>query len=65
LGANRENLGQGARPAVASVVDCVRMLDASERQRDAERLVRMGRMMELERQLVRDRRLSRGLRIER
>jgi hypothetical protein len=65
LGANRENLGQGARPAVASVVYWVRMLDASERQRDAERLVRMGRMMELERQLVRDRRLSRGLRIER
>ena len=63
--ANRENLGQGARPAVASAVDCVRMLDASERQRDAERLVRMRRMMELERQLVRDRRLSRGLSIER
>jgi hypothetical protein len=63
--ANRENLGQGARPAVASVVDCVRMLDASERQRDAERLVRMRRMMELERQLVRDRRVGRGLSIER
>ena len=50
--ANRENLGRGARPAVASVVDCIRMLDASERQRDIERLVRMRRMMELERQLV-------------
>jgi hypothetical protein len=63
--ANRENLGRGARPAVASAVDCVRMLDASQRQRDVEPLVRMRRMMELERQLVRDRRLSRGLRIER
>src|SRR4051794_7277072 len=50
--ANRENLGQGARPAIASAVDCVRMLDASQRQRDADRLVRMRRMMELERQLV-------------
>jgi hypothetical protein len=63
--ANRENLGQGARPAVASVVDCVRMLDASERPRDAERLVRMRRLMDLDRELVRDRRLSRGLSIER
>ena len=47
--ANRENLGRGARPPVASVVDCVRMLDASERAPDAERLVRLRRMMELER----------------
>jgi hypothetical protein len=50
--ANRENLGRGARPAIASVVDCVRMLDASEREADAERLLWMRRMMELERQLV-------------
>jgi hypothetical protein len=50
--ANRENLGQGARPAIASPVDCVRMLDASQRDVDAERLARMRRMMELERQLV-------------
>jgi hypothetical protein len=27
----RENLGRGARPQVASQVDCVRMLEASER----------------------------------
>jgi hypothetical protein len=59
--ANRENLGRGVRPAVASVVDSVRMLDASEREPDAERLVRMRRMMELERRLV----PQRGLRIER
>jgi hypothetical protein len=59
--ANRENLGRGARPAIASVVDCVRMLDASERQADAERLLRMRRVLELERQLV----PRRGLTIER
>jgi hypothetical protein len=59
--ANRENLGQGARPAIASTVDCVRMLEASERRRDTERLVRMRRLMELERQLV----PRRGLTIER
>ena len=47
--ANRDNLGRGARPAVASVVDCVRMLDASDRELDAERLVRLRRVMELER----------------
>ena len=58
--ANRDNLGRGARPAVASVVDCVRMLDASEREPDAERLVRLRRVMELERELV----PSRGLYIE-
>ncbi len=57
----RENLGRGVRPAVASVVDCVRMLDASNRAVDAERLLRLRRMMELERRLVR----HRGLRIER
>jgi hypothetical protein len=51
----RENLGRGLRPAVASVVDCVRMLEASEREVDADRLVRLRRMMELERQLVPER----------
>ena len=54
--AGRENLGRGLRPAVASVVDCVRMLDASERKPDAERLLRLRRMMELERQLAPQRR---------
>jgi hypothetical protein len=57
----RENLGRGVRPAVASVVDCVRMLEASNRAVDAERLLRLRRMMELERRLGR----HRGLRIER
>ena len=59
--ADRENLGQGARPAIASVVDCVRMLDASPREPDISRLFRVRRMMDLERELV----PSRGLYIER
>ena len=57
----RENLGRGARPQVASLVDCVRMLEASEREPDAERLLRLRRLMELERQLVPERGLSFGL----
>ena len=54
----RENLGGGARPQVASLVDCVRMLEASEREPDAERLQRLRRLMELERQLVPERGLG-------
>jgi hypothetical protein len=50
--AGRENLGRGLRPAVASVVDCVRMLDASDRDVDGDRLLRLRRLMELERQLA-------------
>jgi transcriptional regulator with XRE-family HTH domain len=58
---NRENLGQGLRPKVAATVDLVRMLEASTRARDVDRLQRLRRLMELER--VRTRR--RGLSIER
>lgn len=54
----RENLGRGARPQVASLVDCARMLEASEREPDVERLQRLRRVMELERQLVPERGLS-------
>jgi hypothetical protein len=54
----RENLGRGARPAIASVVDCVRMLEASDRGRDSERQERLRRLMELERQRVQQRRLT-------
>jgi hypothetical protein len=54
----RENLGRGARPAIASVVDCVRMLEASDRRRDSERLERLRRLMELERQRTQQRRLT-------
>lgn len=56
--ASRDNLGRGARPQVASPVDCVRMLEASEREPDAERLQRLRRLMELERQLVPERGLG-------
>ena len=48
----RDNLGRGVRPSVVSTVDCVRMLAASERDPDHERLTRLRRLMELERQLV-------------
>jgi hypothetical protein len=60
---NRENLGRGLRPPIASLADCVRMLDASERQIDHERIQRVRRMMELERSLTRT--WHRGLSIER
>jgi hypothetical protein len=61
--ANRENLGNGIRPPIASLADCVRMLDASTRAIDQERIRRIRRMMELERQLARSR--QRGLSIAR
>ena len=56
---NRENLGRGVRPQIASLVDLTRMLEASRRREDAERLQRLRRLMEIERQL------SRGPRLER
>jgi transcriptional regulator with XRE-family HTH domain len=61
--ATRENLGHGIRPPIASLADCVRMLDASDRPIDQQRIQRVRRMMELERSLVRSR--QRGLSIER
>jgi hypothetical protein len=61
--ANREHLGNGVRPPIASLADCVRMLDASDRPIDEQRLQRVRRMMELERTLARSR--QRGLSIER
>jgi hypothetical protein len=60
---NRENLGHGVRPPIASLADCVRMLDASERPIDRQRIQRVRRMMELERSLTRSR--QRGPSIER
>jgi hypothetical protein len=56
---NRENLGRGMRPQIASLVDLTRMLEASRRSEDAERLQRLRRLMELERQLARAPRLER------
>ena len=41
------------------------MLDASPRPEDIARLHRLQRMLDVERQLVRERRLSRGLSIQR
>ena len=52
---NRESLGRGIRPQIASLVDLTRMLEASDRPQDAERLRRLRRVMELERQLNRHR----------
>ncbi len=46
---NRENLGQGLRPQIASLVDLTRMLEASMRNEDGERVHRLRRLMELER----------------
>jgi len=57
--ANRENLGQGLRPRIASTVDLVRMLEAGPRPEDAERLHRLRRMIELDRQRTRRRGLTR------
>lgn len=56
--ANRENLGRGIRPQIASVVDLARTLEASTRAEDAERLHRLRRLMELERQLTHRRGLT-------
>jgi hypothetical protein len=56
---NRENLGRGVRPQIASLVDLTRMLEASRRSEDAQRLQRLRRLMELERQLTRGPRLER------
>src|SRR5262249_17732792 len=59
--ANRENLGQGVRPKIAATVDLVRMLEASTREEDRERLHRLRRMIDLERRRTR----RRGLHLER
>lgn len=57
--ANREPLGHGLRPSVASPGDLARMLAASDRDEDVPKLRRLRRLIELEREL------SRGLSIER
>lgn len=59
--ANREHLGGALRPQIASAVDLARMLEASPRPEDTERLKRLRRLLELERQLGR----HRGLGIDR
>jgi hypothetical protein len=51
--ASREPLGRGLRPRIASPDDLARMLGALDRDEDLERLLRLRRLMSLERQLGR------------
>ena len=62
--ADREPLGRGLRPQVASLDDLARMLGALAREHDAERLLRIRRLMNLERQLTHELGRSRGIEIE-
>lgn len=57
--AQREPLGRGLRPRVASADDLARMLGALGHEQDSERLLRLRRLMSLQH------RLSRGRGIER
>jgi hypothetical protein len=59
--ADREPLGRGLRPQVASTDDLARMLGALDRDQDAERLLRLRRLMTLERSLSRELGRSRGI----
>jgi hypothetical protein len=61
--ASREPLGRGVRPQVASPGDLARMLGALEREHEIPTLLRLRRVIELERGLSRE--LSRGRSIER
>lgn len=61
--AEREPLGRGLRPQVASSDDLARMLGALDREQDAERLLRLRRLMNLERNLSRELGRSRGIEI--
>lgn len=59
--ASREPLGRGLRPQVASPGDLARMLGALDREDEIETLLRLRRLIELERRLT----LDRGRGIER
>lgn len=59
--ADREPLGHGLRPQIASADDLARMLGALDREQDAERLLRLRRLMNLERGLSRELGRSRGI----
>ena len=61
--ADREPLGRGLRPQVASADDLARMLGALDREHDAERLLRLRRLMNLERSLSHELGHSRGIEI--
>jgi hypothetical protein len=60
--ADREPLGRGLRPQVASADDLARMLGALDREQDVERLLRLRRLMNLEHSL--DHELARSPEIE-
>jgi hypothetical protein len=59
--ADREPLGRGLRPQVASADDLARMLGALDREQDAERLLRLRRLMNLERSLSHELGRSHGM----
>jgi hypothetical protein len=59
--AAREPLGHGLRPQVAAADDLARMLGSLDRQPDVERLLRLRRLMNLERSLSRELGRSRGI----
>jgi hypothetical protein len=59
--ADREPLGRGLRPQVASADDLARMLGALDRDQDADRLLRLRRLMNLERSLSHELGRSRGI----
>jgi hypothetical protein len=57
--AQREPLGRGLRPRVASADDLARMVGALDREQDLERLLRIRRLMTLEHRFGRE--LGRGI----
>lgn len=57
--ASREPLGRGLRPQVASPGDLARMLGALNRDHDADKLLRLRRLIDLQRSLVHE--LGRGI----
>lgn len=57
--ANREPLGHGVRPSVASIGDLARMLAALDREQDLVPLRTLRRLAELERELGRGRSIER------
>ena len=59
--ADREPLGRGLRPRIASTDDLARMLGALHRDQDEERLLRLRRLINLERKLTRELGRDRGL----
>ena len=57
--ASREPLGRGVRPQVASPGDLARMLGALEREHELPTLLRLRRVIELDRELIRSRVIER------